>query len=448
MTQNEKLKLSPEEKANYFKKEGEKIFEGRYTYDKITEINTLEQKVECYCVKHNNYFLQACTRHLEGRLSCKECLKERKVTILVRNTSSFIKQSNIVHDNFYNYDKTNYINCYTKVIITCPIHGDFEQLPGNHLSGYKCAKCAHSHNYSTDEWIEKAIKKHGDKFDYSLTEYINLSTPIKCKCNRCGETLTQSPGTHIDHGCPNCQRLSFGITKEDLIEKANIVHNKQYDYSLITTTSLIFMKDKITIICPKHGVFEQTVYAHLKGAKCIKCANNIMTSEEAIEKFRTIHGDRYDYSKVDYKTRHKNICIICPKHGEFWQEAGNHFKGKGCPVCKQSHLENEIMMLLINNNIEYETQKRFDWLGLQSLDFYLPQFNVGIECQGEQHFKETRFSGHPKKRLIDIKRRDGLKKQLCNENKIKLLYYSNLGIDYPYHIFENKDELLKEIVSN
>ena len=163
--------------------------------------------------------------------------------------------------------------------------------------------------------------------------------------------------------------------------------------------------------------------------------------KEFIERAKKIHGDKYDYSKVEYVGNKIKVSIICPIHGEFWQLPNSHLNGIGCPSCSESHLEKEINDFLIENNIKFERQKRFDWLGRQSLDFYLPDYNVGIECQGRQHFVSDNFF----KNIEEIIERDNRKKKLCDDNNICILYYSNLGIDYPYKVLENKNEILKYI---
>ena len=168
-----------------------------------------------------------------------------------------------------------------------------------------------------------------------------------------------------------------------------------------------------------------------------------LTAKEFIEKAKKIHGDKYNYSKINYIDSHTPITIICPIHGEFKQSASSHLNGSGCPKCKQSHLENEIENFLKDNDIKFECQKKFNWLGKQSLDFYLSDYNIGIECQGSQHFLENHFF----EPLKTIKNRDFIKNKLCNENNIKLLYYSDLGIEYPYKVFEDKNKLLVEINS-
>jgi len=108
-------------------------------------------------------------------------------------------------------------------------------------------------------------------------------------------------------------------------------------------------------------------------------------------------------------------------------------------------MEKEISSYLDTNKIEHKMRKHFDWLGKQELDIFIPKYNIAIECQGEQHFKPIEHFGGDKE-FEKIKKLDCQKRKLCEENGVKLLYYSNLGIEYPYKVYENKEELLKEIV--
>ena len=152
-----------------------------------------------------------------------------------------------------------------------------------------------------------------------------------------------------------------------------------------------------------------------------------LTTKEFIEKARKIHGDKYDYSKVNYITTDTKVCIICPDHGEFWQAPHNHITQKqGCPFCSESHLSKEVQEFLKSNNINFEREKKFEWLIYKkklSLDFYLPDYNIAIECQGEQHFKPFRWETD-EKRLEKRKLRDRIKKELCEKHGIKVMYYS------------------------
>ena len=235
-------------------------------------------------------------------------------------------------------------------------------------------------------------------------------------------------------------------THEQFIEDANKVHNNEYDYSKV---KYINNKTEVCIVCHKHGEFFQRPDRHLQGQGCPICRyiksakNNRKKVEKFVEDAKMIHGDKYDYSKVNYTNNKTKVCIVCPIHGEFWQSPISHInKHQGCPICDESHLERDIRLLLVNENEEFIQEYKTNWLGLQTLDFYLPKYNIAIECQGKQHFG---LGGWISKSFEIIKERDERKRKLCEKNGVKLLYYSNLGIDYPYKVFEDKNEILKLI---
>lgn len=123
----------------------------------------------------------------------------------------------------------------------------------------------------------------------------------------------------------------------NIIERFRKIHGDKYDYSKVVYTRMI---DKVEIICPEHGSFYQEPHSHVKGYGCPKCAINQRavkksdTKESYIEKARKVHGDKYDYSKMVYKTSKDKICVICPEHGEFYVKANDHINSKrGCPKC-------------------------------------------------------------------------------------------------------------------
>ena len=360
-------------------------------------------------------------------------------------TEEFIERARKVHGDKYDYSKVEYINSRTKVCIICPEHGEFWQEANSHLKGCGCLKCSkEKKNYYNDmeSFIKDSYKVHGNKYDYSKVNFKKKNDKIKIICPIHGEFIT-TPHIHLlGCECPKCTGTKK-LTTEEFIERARKVHGDKYDYSKV---EYVNSKTKVCIICPVHGEFWMTPNMHLYGQECPKCSYSIMgmnrrlTTEEFIERARKIHGDKYDYSKVDYKGLYKSVCIICHKkdkhgkeHGEFWQAPANHLNGNKCPKCKESKLERKVRLSLDENNIMYiyQASKRdLNWLGLQSLDFYLPDYNVAIECQGEQHFKPVDFGGKGKEwaetSYEENVRRDEYKQKLCIENGITLLYYSNI----------------------
>ena len=291
---------------------------------------------------------------------------------------------------------------------------------------------------TTNEFIEKSRKVHGDKYDYSKVNYVNAKTKVCIICPIHGE-FWQTPDLHLQgSGCSLCGG-KIQLSEDEFIRRANLVHNNKYDYSKV---NYINYHTKICIICPIHGEFWQEPANHLCGKGCRKCSRNSYNykTDEWILLAKQVHGNKYDYSKVSYKNSSTKVCIICPKHGEFLQEPNNHLIGQGCPKCKESKLEYNTKKILEENKIEYEYQKKFKWLGRQTLDFYLPRYNIAIECQGDQHYKPVDFGGKGKewaKKLFEkTKKLDRIKLNKVKENNIRMLYINE----------DNKNNFLNKIL--
>lgn len=294
----------------------------------------------------------------------------------------------------------------------------------------------------TEIFIQKATKVHGLRYDYSKTIYIKNQTKICIICPEHGE-FWQTPHNHLSgQGCPKCAGVK-NYTTLTWVEAAKKIHGDKYDYSKVVYER---SNKKVCIICPEHGEFWQTPNNHLRKRGCFKCNknHNRYNNEKWINEAKKIHGDKYDYSLVEYRGAKEKIKIICPKHGIFYQTPTNHLSGKGCQICRSSHIEDEIRDFLNRIGINFIEQKRFGWLGYQSLDFYIPHYNVAIECQGIQHFEKNEYFGG-NDMFIQTAKRDKLKYELCKTNGIRLLYYANYDYDFPYKVYTNKSELLKDI---
>lgn len=383
------------------------------------------------------------------------------------DTKTFIVRAKKIHGDKYDYSNVKYINNKTKVCIICPIHGEFWQTPDAHLRGCGCKLCGYTNSKekqkkTKEKFISEVILKYGHKYDCSKVEYINDHTKVCIICHEKdefgeehGEFLVTPNNFLKNRECPRCKKRAK-LTEEFFVKKSRLIHGDKYDYSQSKVNGV----DKyVKIICPIHGEFWQTPYKHMHGQGCPKCGNikkglsHKNDFSDLIYRFNKIHNFKYNYNDSKYLTIDTKIKIICPIHGEFWQTPYSHLQGCGCPKCNESKLEREIRMFLENEKIDFAyCQRSIKWLNGLELDFYLPKYNVGIECQGIQHFKEVDFNGKgeefAKKDLIKIIERDKLKKQLCDEHHIRLLYYSNLGIEYPYEVFEDKEKLLNEILKN
>lgn len=282
------------------------------------------------------------------------------------NTNAFINKANLVHGNKFEYSEVEYVKSNNKVKIICPIHGVFEQTPNNHLNGRGCPICSSmsrvlKQSSNTNEFVTKAKIVHGDKFNYSKVEY---------------------------------------------------------------TTN----KKVVTLICNKHGDFKIKPNDHLTGGGCPRCSGRGKTNEDFVKESKIVHGDKYNYLMIDYLGTHNKVKIICPIHGVFEQTPNHHLSGAGCPICKESRGESNIRKYLEKFGVRYVKQYRFkDCRDIRPLpfDFYLPDYNMCIEYQGEQHFKPVNYFGGVNKFNTLIKR-DLIKKLYCENNNINLLLVNYL----------------------
>lgn len=198
---------------------------------------------------------------------------------------------------------------------------------------------------TTPEFIERSKKVHGNKYDYSLVYYKKANDKVKIICKKHG-VFNQTPDKHMNgRGCHKCGNLKNGLynklTKEMFVEKSMEVHGSTYDYSLVDYNGAC---NKVIIKCRVHGKFNQTPTSHLSGSGCNKCGylsagnKNRKTKEKFIKQAKLVHGDRYDYSLVDYKKSHVKIKILCRIHGLFIQSPDSHLQNHGCPKCGNENI--------------------------------------------------------------------------------------------------------------
>lgn len=376
-------------------------------------------------------------------------------------TEQYIEKAKEKHNNKYCYSKVKYKISTSKIIIICPLHGEFLQEANSHLRGIGCSKCSKSYRPTNIEFINKSNAIHNNVYDYSRVRYKNSHSKVEIICQIHG-IFNQTPCNHLNgHGCNKCgyenAKEKTRKEKDKFINDCKIIHNNKYDYSLV---EYINAKKKVKIICQIHGVFNQIPDGHLNGNGCPKCAiikvknSNTKDKLQFINQCNKIHNFKYDYSPVVYINDNTKIDIICKNHGYFKQKPNKHLNGQGCPICRESKLERKIRILLQKNDIKYIQQygnKSHDiYMKGQFLDFYLPEYKIAIECQGEQHFKPVNFGG--KINIISqferIKYRDLSKYNLCLENKINILYFTDenlLPSEYLDEITSDENIILEKI---
>ena len=436
------------ERVKDFINKASKKHKNKYSYKKISFIppSGSNEKVRINCKEHGE-FLQNPFAHAKGA-GCLECANKKKADLY--KNKNFINDAIKIHGNKYDYSLVKYINNITKVKIICPEHGIFLQRPTQHTSKKSgCPKCKFkrislSHirksisKYTQNDFLKDAIEIHGDKYDYAKIEYKSKSDFVGIVCKKHGE-FNQRAHLHIKgHGCPTCAREKVAVHQrlgtQGFIKKAIEVHGNKYDYS--ETFYGNSQVDKIKVICSKHGDFYQLPSAHLRGQGCILCLydRSRLTKKDFIDRASEIHNNKYDYSqfKLEKNIRAK-VKIICSKHGVFNQTAGSHLMGTGCPKCVHKG-EGRISEYLMKKHIiyiEYTIKNR-------RFDFMVPDLNLIIERDGEQHYGHKGYS-----KLIGQDPKEYTKKQQEND-KYKAELAKDRGFKIariPYWLSKEEEEI-------
>ncbi|MCG6202758.1 GIY-YIG nuclease family protein [Psychromonas antarctica] len=305
-----------------------KKHDDKFDYSRVVYKNNKEDVI-IICKKHGLLFQSPC-EHLKGVYGCRECApKGTKPT-----QEQFIARAIAVHGDRYDYSKTVYSLNKDPITIICREHGEFSLYSaGNHLSGHGCSDCPKITDVSTPDWIKRAQKTHGNRYDYSKTEYLGANVNLNIICKSHGPFPQIASHHERGSNCPECVNRHSYCDKE-FISKCKAVHGDKYDYS---DTHYHGAKSNITYICPTHGKITQQAYDHMVGHGCAHCAGKAKyTTEQWIELSREVHEDKYGYSKADYQGKDKKVVITCPKHGDFKQRAGSHIRGSGCQKCSET----------------------------------------------------------------------------------------------------------------
>ena len=307
--------------------------------------------------------------------------------------AAFIEKAVQVHGDKYSYAESIYVAYNKPTNILCSKHGSFSQRVAHHLSGSGCKACSlekvsASMIATTDSFVLKAKEKHGDQYDYSLVDYEGSNTNILVICPTHGQ-FSQRPTHHLSgHGCPKCHHSNTSARlakdQDEFIKQCSQVHGNKYDYSMVVYKG---GQEKIQIICPEHGVFEQLAGNHLyKRVDCFECGlvKNTITNDEFISRSKQAHGDKYEYL-TRYTHSQESILIRCPEHGVFEQKANAHYKGHGCRLCalgsNKSNPERVIIDLLKSHDVSTDCGSR-KVIPPYELDIYLPDHKLAIEYNG------------------------------------------------------------------
>lgn len=372
------------------------------------------------------------------------------------NTESIIKAIQDKFGDKFDCSDIIYKGMLYEIILKCnDCNRKFKIKPDKLFrSIFGCKNCYHKSRIgsigqnrgSTKEFIEKAKTIHGNKFDYSLTEFKGATNNICVICNICKSKFFTKACFHLNGdngGCRKCFSLNLSknqaITKNDFVERANVFQKDQYEY----ISDYINCYSPITSIC-KSCRTERTMIAGRflsNPVICKKCLS-LKKISDFENRCRSTFGERYIFYQ-DYICDNKRIKITCKKHDiSFYQRPASLFQNKEsvCPKCKSNISRGEKLILdfLNNYNIRYEYQYSFDDcknVFKLRFDFYLPTHNICIEFDGKQHFMTNSYANNDEE-LNKIKLRDDIKNRYCETNNIKL-------IRIPYTQQKNISNILK-----
>ena len=354
----------------------------------------------------------------------------------------------------YNYDyREVYINSQKDICrIGCEKHGFFEVKYEKVLQNKTaCSKCSiDARKLTWEKFILKAQEKYGDRIEFIKPNdnnfYPTFKTKIKCKCNTCGNIMFETVGNILCGRkrlkCCEAYKKTY-CSEEDVIKRIKEkLQNDNLDFSKFVYKG---MHTKCTVICKLHGAFEATPNNLLLGKGCKQCgiekrAEKMKKSHhQYVSDCEKVHGTGSFIYLTKYNGYSNPITYKCTKCGKNTTTiAGKHLEGVGCHFCHLTHLEREITVFLTDLQIGFINNFR---IGRKHLDFFLPNFNVGIECQGIQHFEHVSFFNNDKtgtNSLDNNIKRDIEKYNYCKEHKIKLLYFFNIKDDFESKIYNEK----------
>jgi hypothetical protein len=413
----------------------------RYDYSRV-EYKGGKFAVIIGCEKHGWTSVTA-GGHIYRGDGCRDCGYEvngKRFTI-----EEWIERAKENHGDKFDYSDSKLIG-KRKMSVRCRIHGVWNPDRKAHASGYGCPECAPNAKMDSEKFINKSRILYGERFDYSLVEYVDAQTPVGIICleHQCKFKVTPHNHLHSSPGCRECLEIIVPTT-EEFIDRLRAVHGNKYDYSLVeyvrsdlpvrlictehghfekTPINLVHhgsgcskcsqlyspttkewiqravsvhgdMYDyslveyvnsvsPVEIICKIHGSFPQRPSSHIhQKAGCNKCSGKWkLDSDEFIRRAKEVHGDYYDYSKTEYTTRHSRLIVTCPEHDDFLVIAASHLSGNRCRKCAGLYPVDEVEFI---NRCMKKYGDRYDYSNLNYVDF-TTKVTVGCRVEGHGNF--------------------------------------------------------------
>ena len=423
------------------------------------------------CIKHNHYFaVQAgnhiCTSGKPLNGGCPLCAQERmaekkkeavkrreererakkaerlkKESLRVCPQKNFLERATAMYPD-YDFSRVEYKDRETHIVVVCPVHGEFKIRPRTLLIGEKgqnphgCWRCnnlipPYKRGLTLETFKRRMHELYGDKYTFVWSDFKNKQSMIRFTCKEHGEQRRSVTGLLDGKGCAYCNGKFY---PSDWIKNARAVHGEKYEYDESRpprTTS-----DYIRYKCPVHGWQESRYGCHvLQGCGCALCAgvlNKLSTEDRKqmwIEKCRERFPGKFSYRDVVYVNNDTPVKIYCKEHHLIFETTPDtHLRGAGgCPLCTKSVGEVEIYKWLSEHDVPFETQKKlpnenmFCKRQYLTVDFYLPDLNLIIEMNGEQHYQYVEHFHTKDWTLEDQQIRDNTLRAYCKTHKISLL---------------------------
>ena len=438
-----------------------KVHGQKYDYSKTKYLNA-KVKVIVTCPDHGDFEINP-SNHIQPSLKrgCKGCSggKFSNWDNAQKRLSqdSFIKRVSYAAPLNLDFSKAIYRGLKKTVTVVCKLHGEFEAWPSNLFSGQNCSECASAiggkkRRLSSKDIKERITQRFGKKYIIDQSSIKMATEPVRLKCSKHGWFDGLIGNLISSSGCPKCthekttilRSRSQTLSKEKLIARFRSIHGNFYDYS---KTEPEGTQSSVLINCKKHGEFPQRVYSHLEGKGCPSCgaerkiADARLSQGEIYARLSKINGGIFIYPPNCGLDLKEKIPIICREHGIFYQPLRIHLKGNGCSECSQSLGAKRVSQWLRNHEVIYEVEFKIPagdkGLPLRA-DFFLPEHNLFIEYDGEQHFRPISFFGMDEETPLHVfhkqKERDEAKTKW-----IKINGFDLLRIKFDQDVFEELD---------
>ena len=417
------------------------------------------------CIKHNHYFTVQAGNHIStlmnsggcplcGQESLTEYRRKKHEEALMKaeqkkklykprltQKERFLKKARAMYPD-YDFSRVEYKDRETYIVVVCPVHGEFKIRPRTLLIGEKgqkphgCWKCnnlipPYEKELTLDTFKNRMHELYGDKYTFVWSDFNNKQSMIRFTCKEHGEQRRSVTGLLDGKGCAYCNGKFY---PPDWIKNARAVHGEIYEYDESRPPQRV--TDIIRYKCPVHGWQESRYDCHvLQGCGCALCAGvqNKIPAEDRkqiwIKKCKKRFPGKYSYRDVVYVNNDTPVKIYCKEHHiTFETTPDTHLRGSGaCPLCTKSVGEVEIFKWLSEHAIPFETQKVipneniFCKRHYLVADFYLPDLNLIIEMNGEQHYQYVEHFHTKDWTLEDQQIRDDTLRAYCKTHRINLL---------------------------